>query len=271
MIDLHCHLLPGIDDGAGELAVSLDMARMAAADGITTIACTPHILPGVYNNDGAGIDAAIERLRAALADAGIAVRLVAGADAHVSPDLIAGLSSGRVPTLNGSRYFLLEPPHHVLPPRFEEEVFAIRMAGYTPILTHPERLGWIEPHYGLIQALSRKGLWIQVTAGSLSGHFGRRARYWSERLLDDGLVQLLASDAHNAGRRPPILSVARDIAAKRLGDQAATSLVVTYPQSILDDIVVSHNVIGDSVAELEMTLRPGGGLWRRMVQYIRRD
>ena len=97
MLDLHCHLLPGIDDGPADMAVSLAMARIAVADGITTTACTPHILPGVYNNDGAGIGAAIDHLREALAEAGIPLRLVAGADAHVAPNLIAGLSGGRSP------------------------------------------------------------------------------------------------------------------------------------------------------------------------------
>src|SRR6185312_1248210 len=149
MIDLHCHILPGIDDGAPDLATSLAMARLAVADGITVTACTPHILPGVYNNSGAMIGAAVARLRVALAEAEIPLRLVAGADVHVAPDLVAQLGAGSALTINGSRYLLLEPPHHVLPPRLEDHIFHLQTAGYVPILTHPERLSWIDAHYRL--------------------------------------------------------------------------------------------------------------------------
>ena len=145
------------------------------------------------------------------------------------------------------------------------------MAGFTPILTHPERLGWIDAHYPLIQGLARNGLWIQVTAGSLTGRFGKRAQYWAERLLDEGLVQVLASDAHNAGSRPPVLSAARDIAAKRVGEEIATALVSTYPQSIVDDIPVPQHLICDSVGEPDVTLRSGSTLWQRMASYLRRN
>src|SRR5436190_353543 len=144
LIDLHCHLLPGIDDGSKDLATSLAMAHMAAADGIGTIACTPHILPGVYNNTGPAIRAAVDRLRRCIAEAGLSIALVTGADVHIAPDLGVQLREGRVLTLNDSRFLLVEPPHHVLPPRFEDLIFGLQASGYVPILTHPERLSWIE-------------------------------------------------------------------------------------------------------------------------------
>ena len=153
LIDLHCHLLPGIDDGAKDLEMSLAMARMASSDGISTIACTPHILPGVYNNTGPAIRGAVARLRESISEAGIPIGLVTGADVHIAPDLGVQLRDGRALTLNDSRYLLLEPPHHVLPPRLEELIFGLQAAGYVPILTHPERLSWIEGHYDLIERL----------------------------------------------------------------------------------------------------------------------
>lgn len=116
MIDLHTHILPGIDDGARSLEISLDMARIAVADGTTVMACTPHIYPGLYMNDSAGIHRERDKLQQALDAHGIPLRLVVGADAHLVPELLQGLQTGRVPTLNGSRYFLLEPSHNVLPP-----------------------------------------------------------------------------------------------------------------------------------------------------------
>ena len=119
MIDLHCHILPGIDDGAPDLATSLRMARAFVADGVHTVACTPHILPGVYHNTGPGILQAVESLREALARESIPLNLIAGADVHIAPDFVGGLKSGKLLSLGSSRYVLVEPPHHVAPPRLD--------------------------------------------------------------------------------------------------------------------------------------------------------
>ncbi len=265
MIDLHCHMLPGIDDGAPELAVALAMARMAAADGITTVACTPHIYPGLYENTAAGIAVAIAALRNELAAAGIALELTIGADTHLTPDLVEGLRSGRVPTLGGSRYFLFEPPHHVEPPRFEASVFAVMAAGYVPVITHPERLTWIEDRYAVFPRLARAGAWIQVTAGSVTGRFGSRPRYWAERMLDEGIVHILATDAHHVDRRPPLLAEAREAAAQRLGAGEATHLVMTRPRCILD------NRAPDTVPDLPASRVPATGWWQRIGRGLRGD
>lgn len=203
MIDLHSHILPGIDDGAKTLDVSLEMARIAVAGGIRTMACTPHIYPGMYMNDGPGIAAARDALQAELDQAGIALQLVVGADVHLVPGLIDGLRSGRVPTLHGSRYFLLEPSHTTPPPRLEDSVFNLIASGYTPVITHPERLTWVEGHYPVFQRLIGQGAWMQVTAGALTGMFGPRAKYWGERFIGEGLTHILATDAHSTGRRRP--------------------------------------------------------------------
>lgn len=215
--------------------MSVDMARMAVADGTTVLACTPHILPTVYDNDGQTIKAAVAILRKALALAQIPLRLVAGADVHLAPDLVAGLKAGRVLTLNDSRYLLLEPPHHVVPPRLAEYIFGLHTAGYVPILTHPERLTWIEGHYALIEQLAHHGTLMQLTAGSLTGRFGRRPRYWAERMLDGGVCHLLASDGHNVDGRPPCLAEGREAAARRVGDEEAANLVLGRSQAIIDN------------------------------------
>lgn len=235
MIDLHCHLLPGIDDGAKDEAMSLAMARSAVADGITVVACTPHIMPGVYENEGPDIAAAVTSRQAVLGREGIALRLVVGADVHVDPGLVAGLRSGRIPTLNGSRYFLFEPPHHVAPPRLEDSLFSILSAGYVPVLTHPERLSWAEGNYDLIVELSHRGVLMQLTGGSITGRFGRQVQRFADRMLDDGIVHLIASDAHNDGSRPLRLSGARDILAERYGREEAENLTLHRPKAILDN------------------------------------
>src|SRR5215469_11932612 len=236
LIDLHSHLLPGIDDGAKDLATSLAMARVAAADGITTIACTPHILPGVYNNSGPAIRRAVAQLAESIAKAGIPITLVSGADVHIVPDLDVQLLDGRALTLNNSRYLLLEPPHHVLPPRLDDLIFGLQATGYVPILTQPERLSWVEGHYDLIRRLVSSSVLMQITAGSVMGRFGRGPRYWAERMLDEGLCHLLATDAHNTEQRAPRLAEARDVVAQRLGDDEAINLVLRRPQGILDNL-----------------------------------
>lgn len=247
MLDLHCHILPAIDDGATDLAMSLEMARMSVADGVHTVACTPHIYPGLYENTADGIRTAIASFQAELDQRDIRLKLLIGADAHLDPTLPEGIRAGRVPTLADSRYLLLEPPHHVAPPRFEESVFMLMAQGIVPVITHPERLTWIETHYDLFERLARRGVWMQVTAGAVTGRFGRRVRYWGERFLGDGNAHLLATNAHHPRRRPPLLAEAREAAARLLGEAEADHLVSTRPQGIVDN-----------VAPGELPARPAG-------------
>jgi protein-tyrosine phosphatase len=215
------------------METALAMARIAVEDGVEIIACTPHITPGVYDNRGPDIARRIAELQDALDTAGVPLRLTRGADAHLAPDLGQGLREGRVPSLGGSRYFLLEPPHHVAPPRLDMAVQDLLGQGHVPVITHPERLTWIEDHYDVVKALSGAGAWLQITAGSLIGRFGSRARYWAERIVDEGLAQILASDAHNVTNRAPRLAEGRDAVAARLGADEARRMVMERPQGIL--------------------------------------
>lgn len=236
MIDLHSHILPGIDDGAKTLDISLEMAQLAVADGIRTMACTPHIYPGLYLNNAQGIAQARDALQVELDARGILLHLVSGADVHLVPEVLAGLREGRVPTLNGSRYILLEPSHHVAPPHFEESVFQLVAQGYTPVITHPERLTWIETHYKVFVRMIRQGAWMQVTAGALTGMFGPRAQYWGEKFVGEGHTHILATDAHSSRRRIPCLSGGLAVAERLLGKTEAARLVFERPQAILDDL-----------------------------------
>lgn len=257
MLDLHCHMLPAIDDGATDLPMALEMARMAVADGITTVACTPHIYPGMYENTAASIRTAIDAFRGELARAGIALTLVQGADTHLVPGLVERIRAGEVPTIAGSRYLLLEPPHHVAPPRFEESVFDLMAAGLVPVITHPERLRWIEDHYAVFERLVERGVWMQVTAGAVTGRYGKRPLYWAERLLSEGRVHLLATDAHHPRRRPPLLREGYEAAARRVGELEAGHLVRTRPQAIVD------NAAPDTIPMPARTSAARAPFWQR--------
>ena len=233
MFDLHSHILPAIDDGAAHEGQSLEMARMYAAQSVQCVACTPHILPGVYHNTGPQIRQAVEALQARIDAEGIPLLLVPGADNHIIPDFVGGLRSGTLLAIADSRYALVEPPHHTAPARLGELFFNILVAGYVPILTHPERLTWIESRFDLIQELAARGVWMQITAGSLAGAFGRRPKYWAERMICEGMVQLLATDAHDTQKRPPDLMVGYRAAERLVGAEEAHHLVATRPRSIL--------------------------------------
>ncbi|MEF2554203.1 CpsB/CapC family capsule biosynthesis tyrosine phosphatase [Aurantimonas sp. A2-1-M11] len=246
MIDLHSHILCGIDDGAKSLDISVEMARMAVEDGVQVMACTPHIVPGVYLNEPSDIARRVGELKAALAGEGIALSLVSGADVHIAPDLLSRLSSEAPPTLNGSNYFLFEPPHHVLPPRLVAFSRGLISSGFVPILTHPERLSWVSAHYEIIRELAGEGVLMQVTAGSLTGDFGRSAQKLADRLVEEGLCDILASDAHNTEGRPPGLSKARAIVAERRGDDEAEAVVLGRPRAILANAPVERSVVDRS-------------------------
>lgn len=236
MIDLHSHILPRLCDGSQDLDTSLEMARIAVADGITHLACTPHITPDRYPNSTDTIIPAMNALQAELDKRNIPLQLIAGADVHMVHGIIEGLQNGRIPSLNGSRYFLLEPAHYIPVPRFLEQIEAMLDASYIPVITHPERLLWLEDHYRDFIEAVRMGAWLQVTAGAVAGHFGGDAQRLAQRLLEDGVVHILASDAHGVDYRPPVLSEGVRAAIRILGDEEEVmKMVEDRPRVILEN------------------------------------
>ena len=250
LIDLHCHLLPAVDDGASSLEELLEMARMMAREGVKIAACTPHMMPGVFNNDGWTIRERIAELQQALNEAGIALRLVVGGDVHISPDLVGGLRSGALLSLNDTRFVLIEPPHHILPPRLDEAFFDLITAGYVPVLTHPERLSWIDRRFDVVRRLFKGGVWMQITAGALVGDFGKKPLYWAERMLCEGMCHILASDAHNIRRRPPKMRVGFERAAALVGSDEAINMVLRRPYWMLENQTASAVVPPTAIAAL---------------------
>jgi len=215
----------------------MEMARLATADGVNTTACTPHIYPGLFENTGPDIRERVQRLSDAFGEAGLALELTHGADIQIVPTLVDGLRTGLMPTLGDSRYFLFEPPHHTVPSGFAELIFDVLTSGYVPIITHPERLTWLDDsYYHWFVDSARQGAWLQVTAGAVTGRFGRRVKYWSERFLGDGLVHILATDAHEPVHRPPLLAEGRQAAETLVGAEEAARLVEDRPRAVLENL-----------------------------------
>jgi protein-tyrosine phosphatase len=235
MIDLHSHILSGLDDGAKTVDVSIEMARRYLDQGVVGVACTPHIFPGLYPNNRDTIGRAILELQDRLEQKAFPLKLVSGADNHIVPNFVPLLRAGELLAIGETRYVLVEPPHHVVPIRLEALFFEILQDGYVPILTHPERLTWIERDYAKIVTLAERGVWMQLTSGSLLGRFGKRARYWADKMLCEGLVHILATDAHNNSGRPPDLMQGRSAAEKLVGPRIAEELVALRPELVLSD------------------------------------
>ena len=236
MIDLHCHMLPNLDDGARTPDMALAMARLAVADGITMTVCTPHIYPGLFENTAKGISEAAQEFREALSRANIPLKISTGADIQVPPNLLQGLTSGALPTLHNSRYFLFEPPHHTVLPNMLGLVSSAVSAGYVPIITHPERLSYIESCYDDFLRAVEMGAWIQLTGGSLLGRFGPRVKKITKRFLTDGVTHLLASDGHNLKNRTPVLARATKAASKLVGEEEALRLVLDRPRAVIQNL-----------------------------------
>jgi len=232
MVDIHHHLLPGLDDGAKSFEMSVAMARLAAADGITHVVCTPHA-NGTYAFDPAVNAAKTDELRALLAAERIPVTLGRGCDFHLSYDNVRNAQADPARySINGLGYLLVEVPDFGLPPALTETFYELQLAGLTPILTHPERNPTLLAEPERMREWLRGGVMVQVTADSLTGHKGKPAMRMAHDLLEKRWVHFLASDAHNTTSRPPRIRDAHDLVANKYGSSYARSLCVTNPLAV---------------------------------------
>lgn len=231
MIDLHCHLLPGIDDGPRNWDESIALCRAMAADGILVAVTTPHLIDGVYENTLAVVRPLVDELNGKLEDLQIELMVHPGAEIDISSRFVVEKKE-ELPILAGGPCVLLEMPVAVVPSALDRILFDLRSSGILPVLAHPERNEHVQRDPGLVAGWHRSGAAIQVDAESLFGVWGRRAEHSASSLLRRGLVNALASDAHSCDRRPPRLREAVEVARQLIGDQAL-QLVTDGPASIL--------------------------------------
>jgi protein-tyrosine phosphatase len=230
--DIHCHLLPGIDDGANDLETALAMAEMAVADGIHTIVVTPHQLGNFAHNTGDVIRERTSLFQRVLNDHGIPLELLPGADVRIEEGMIEKLRSGEVLTLGDHRrHVLLELPHELYVP-LEGLLLALERHRITGILSHPERNHGILRDPQVLLPLVEMGCLMQVTAGSVMGTFGSRSQEMAEWMLEHGLVHFVATDAHGVKTRRPLMQRAYDRIAELVGDAAAGDLCSINPELV---------------------------------------
>ena len=232
MIDIHSHILPGIDDGARSLEESLKMAEIAAADGIEQMVATPHLFNGLSNDpEPAEICDRIAELQSGI---GEKLKILPGCEAHMTHDIADRAKSRRVMALNRCNYLLVEFPQFTVPVGADEVFYRLQLQGFHPILVHPERNLQIQKQASLVADYIARGVFTQVTAMSMAGEFGVPARKCAETLLEHNCVHFLATDTHRPSKRPPILSRGRDAAAAIVGKEKANRLVYDNPLAVVE-------------------------------------
>jgi protein-tyrosine phosphatase len=260
VIDLHCHVLPGIDDGPETIEGSLELARAAVATGTSTIVATPHV-NWRYENTPETIARAAQALRARLGEEEIALELVTGAE--IAMTRVSELREEELGALRlgGGPWLLIEPPFTPVATGLRETVLGLQDRGHRVLLAHPERCPAIHRDPALLRSLVAAGVLTSVTAGSLAGHFGEHVRRFSLRLFEEGLVHNVASDAHDHTNRAP--GMAREIEAAGVG-ALRDWLTASVPAAILEgDAIIPER------PELDLAglgSRHGRGLrsvWRR--------
>jgi protein-tyrosine phosphatase len=230
MIDIHCHLLPGVDDGAQSWDITLEMCRLAEEDGVTHIVATPHS-NFEYHYDREFHSILLEELRSRVPTLSFSL----GCDFHLSYENIEdALVHPERYAIGDTRYLLVELSEFSAF-KVAESLYQLQTAGLVPIITHPERNPVILGNPALLNEFSDAGCLFQITANSLTGFWGKPSRKLCESMLRNNMVHFIASDAHGLRSRPPLLSAARQAAAKIVGTEAAEKLVVANPMAIISN------------------------------------
>ncbi|HKT10851.1 MAG TPA: CpsB/CapC family capsule biosynthesis tyrosine phosphatase [Terriglobia bacterium] len=230
MVDIHCHPLPGTDDGAKSFDIAVAMCQMAAKDGVTDLVATPHC-NYKYAFDPQANHAKLQELQSAV---GKTPKLLLGCDFHLSYDNLRKLAqNGSDFSINKTQYLLVEFPDHFIPEQMDNVFYEIEVAGFVPILTHPERNPVIQRKPELLYHWAQRGCLAQITAMSFVGGFGSRSRDLSEEWLERNLIHFFASDAHDLTHRPPSLSACYKKVASARGTDVAELLLEANPSAVI--------------------------------------
>src|SRR5437660_2384407 len=233
MIDIHLHILPGVDDGPETLEEALALAKVLVEEGIHSAVATPHYNDQFPQRNAAEIRERVHDLQQTLDLHQIPLRLFAGHEALIKPGLIEDIQAGRLATLNGSRYLLLELWNNSWLPETERVIFELRAYGIVPIIAHPERYRAIQKDPNRLATLIQQGVLAQLTASSLIGMQGSTTKHCAEVLLKKELIHIIASDAHGLRTRMPAVKLGLQSAAKFLDKEYIHRMIETRPSAIL--------------------------------------
>ena len=235
VIDIHCHMIPGIDDGPGNLEAALALAKACADDGITHAVLTPHVFPGRFENRRSNIEDDFNAFAAVLRASGIPLTVSWAGEVRLTPEVLDLLVMDEVPwlgTSDGLRNMLLEMPDGQVPLGADTFVKVLLRQGIRPVIVHPERNKAVMAKPERLRPFVDMGCLVQVTAGSLVGQFGEQARSVARQLLDDGWVHVVASDSHNLKGRAPRMRDARALLVAEYGLPMAFALMAGTPAKL---------------------------------------
>lgn len=232
-IDIHCHILPGVDDGSPDMATSLEMLRIADKNGITHLILTPHHKPMHHNVSPEHNVVYRKKLQEAAKEAGIKAKLFSGNEIYYSDETMEELLEGKICSLAGSDYVLVE--FHPTNPykAIQNAVSRVQAAGFIPIIAHVERYSDIVSHPSRVKDLIEMGSFIQVNASSIMGKYGFGISHFTKKLLKEELVHFVASDAHDTGRRAPNLLDCRNYVERKYGEDYGKKLFFTNPANVI--------------------------------------
>lgn len=239
MIDIHSHILPYIDDGARTPEQSLALLKMAVADGTTHLVCTPHIHLGRYNNDKKRISEVFNQVLELVDEHQIEIKLATAAEARMDAQLMPMIKANTLPFLGhwqSQPVLLLELPHSHFPDFTLQFISWLKKQGVCPLIAHPERNRDIQKDHTFLSKLKDAGCLLQVTAGSIAGNFGERAEHTAKYMLQQRIVDVAASDAHNVDRRPPTMSDVFEYVCANYGIDLGVELFFDTPKSITESI-----------------------------------
>lgn len=263
MIDMHCHILPAIDDGAKDIETSIEMLKIAACNGTTAIVATPHVIEGAWLPSWELILQKCQELQLAARQEGIAISLYPGAEVAIHLDMLERLTKPGPYCVNGGSYVLLELPAVEIPNYTEDFFFTLQTRGISPILVHPERHPMIIRNPEILLDWVKKGLLVQLNAPSLTGKMGAPVMRTAELLLKSNLVHVLGSDAHSKRTRNPNLSEA-------VAKLAGMNLRIPYHEIICDNplaIVESQEIAAREVNALcRNTSNKGSTSWMDIIK-----
>ena len=232
-IDIHCHIMPGVDDGSPDMATSLEMLRIADKNGITHLILTPHHKPMHHNVSPEHNVAYRKRLQEAATEAGIKAKLFSGNEIYYSDETMEELERGKICSLAGSDYVLVE--FHPTNPykAIQNAAGRVQAAGFIPIIAHVERYSDIVSHPDRVRDLVEMGCFIQVNASSVMGKYGFGISHFTKKLLKEKMVHFIASDAHDTGRRAPQLLDCRNYVERKFGEDYGKKLFFTNPANVI--------------------------------------
>lgn len=242
MIDIHCHILPGIDDGAQSAEDSLTLARAAVDNGITHAVCTPHIHFGRFENSKQGIASRLTDLQDMLTKHEITLTVAAAAEVRFDVQVLSEIDKGKIPyagVWRGNKVLLLELPTGEFPRGTDQLIHLLKERNVTAMIAHPERNKGILRDATLIPKLIGSGCLLQITAASLLGNFGSQVQQCAQNMIREDVVHAIATDAHHHKKRPPLLKQAYELVSSIAGPQQAYRLTHDIPWEISESLFTS--------------------------------